>query len=78
MTPWIRVAGFAFAATAAMAATAVAENETPSAPQEQATTQPPKDCTRFNGRQGYYGNPWCTPEEQVRWDRYEAKRLSTR
>jgi hypothetical protein len=29
---------------------------------------PLKDCTRFNGRWGYYGNPWCTPAEQLRWD----------
>ena len=21
---------------------------------------PPKDCTKLNGRNGYYGNPWCT------------------
>jgi hypothetical protein len=33
---------------------------------------PVKDCTRINGRSGYYGNPWCTPAEQERWDRWEA------
>jgi hypothetical protein len=39
--------------------------------------QPPvKDCTRFNGRSGYYGNPWCTEAEQLRWDRWEARRRS--
>lgn len=35
---------------------------------------PPKDCTRFNGRIGYYGNPWCTPAEQARWDKWSAQR----
>ena len=34
---------------------------------------PPKDCTRLNGRWGYYGNPWCSPAEQLRWDRWEAR-----
>jgi hypothetical protein len=36
---------------------------------------PPKDCTRLNGRYGYYGNPWCSHREQLRWDRWEAERL---
>lgn len=36
---------------------------------------PLKDCTRLNGRFGYYGNPWCTPAEQNAWDRAEARRL---
>lgn len=36
---------------------------------------PLKDCTRFAGRYGYYGNPWCTPAEQERWDRWEARQL---
>jgi hypothetical protein len=42
------------------------------------TAQPPpalKDCTRVNGRWGYYGNLWCTPAEQQAWDRAEARRL---
>lgn len=34
---------------------------------------PVKDCTRLNGRFGYYGNPWCTPAEQARWDRWTAR-----
>jgi hypothetical protein len=37
---------------------------------------PLKDCTRFNGRWGYYGNPWCTQAEQRRFDRWEAKRIN--
>ena len=36
---------------------------------------PVKDCTRLNGRWGYYGNPWCTPAEQLAFDRAEARRL---
>jgi hypothetical protein len=35
---------------------------------------PIKDCTRINGRFGYYGNPWCTPAEQARWDRWSAEK----
>jgi hypothetical protein len=35
---------------------------------------PLKDCTRVNGRYGYYGNPWCNRREQHRWDRWEAQR----
>ena len=38
-------------------------------------SQPPvKDCTRLNGRYGYYGNPWCTKAEQERWDRATSSR----
>jgi curli biogenesis system outer membrane secretion channel CsgG len=33
-----------------------------------------KDCTRMNGRFGYYGNPWCTPAEQKAWDRATSRR----
>ena len=40
--------------------------------------RPIKDCTRHNARAGYYANPWCTPEEQDRWDRWEARRLTGR
>ena len=36
---------------------------------------PVKDCTKYNGRWGYYGNPYCTPEEQERFDRWEARNL---
>jgi len=35
---------------------------------------PLKECTRINGRYGYYGNPWCSRSEQLRWDRWEARR----
>lgn len=34
-----------------------------------------KDCTRYNGRWGYYGNPWCSAREQDAFDRHEARRL---
>ncbi|MEO8422019.1 MAG: hypothetical protein ABI457_12580 [Hyphomicrobium sp.] len=37
---------------------------------------PVKDCTRLNGRWGYYGNPWCSPAEQHAFDRAEARRLT--
>ena len=40
------------------------------------TSAPIKDCTRINGRWGYYGNLWCSPAEQERWDRAEARRLA--
>ncbi len=33
-----------------------------------------KDCTRLNGRFGYYGNPWCSPAEQRAWDRATSRR----
>lgn len=36
---------------------------------------PVKDCTKYNGRWGYYGNPYCTPAEQERFDRWEARNL---
>ncbi len=39
---------------------------------------PVKDCTRVNGRSGYYGNPWCTAAEQARFDRWEASRFGVR
>lgn len=33
-----------------------------------------KDCTRVNGRYGYYGNPWCSAAEQAAFDRWDARR----
>lgn len=45
---------------------------------QSASAPPVKECIRFNGRHGYYGNPWCTPAEQDRWDRWEAARLKVR
>jgi len=39
-----------------------------------AQPSPAKDCTRLNGRFGYYGNPWCTPAEQRAWDRATSRR----
>jgi len=29
---------------------------------------PARDCTRFNGRYGYYGNLWCDERQQRQWD----------
>jgi hypothetical protein len=40
----------------------------------RASSAPVKDCTPFNGRWGYYGNPWCTAAEQERWNRWDANR----
>lgn len=37
-------------------------------------TPPPKDCRRYNGYSGYYGNPWCTDAEIERWERWDARR----
>jgi len=42
----------------------------------RAYQEPVKDCTRLNGRWGYYGNPWCSPAEQQAFDRAEARRLA--
>jgi hypothetical protein len=35
----------------------------------------PKDCTPYNGRFGYYGNPWCTAAEQRAWEIHTARRF---
>lgn len=35
--------------------------------------QMPKDCTRYNGRHGFYGNIWCTEAEQRAWDIYTSR-----
>lgn len=43
-----------------------------------AAEAPLKDCTRFNARYGFYGNVWCTPAEQRRWDRWDAARFKAR
>ena len=51
-----------------------ASTEARSKQREKFAKAPLKDCTRLNGRWGYYGNPWCTPAEQLRWDRWDAQR----
>jgi hypothetical protein len=45
---------------------------------QAALEQPLKDCTRYNSRYGFYGNIWCTPAEQNRFDRWDAARLRAR
>jgi hypothetical protein len=78
MTHWIRAATLV-AVTLSAAPMAVAGADAGSrVPRQVADERAPKDCTRFNGRYGYYGNPWCTPEEQARWDRWDAQRLKAR
>jgi hypothetical protein len=47
-------------------------------PRRISADAPVKDCTRLNGRVGYYANPWCTPAEQDRFDRWDAKRVKWR
>ena len=59
-------------ATMAAAGTADAAKSKSVRPSEPVVV---KDCTRLNGRSGYYGNPWCTPAEQAAFDRAEARRL---
>jgi hypothetical protein len=56
-------------------ATAFAPSEAGSRKGVRSVPPPVKDCTRLNGRWGYYGNPWCTPAEQRAFDRAEARRL---
>ncbi len=75
MASWMRGACIAMAGAVVLSVPASADRGTPSASRKAAPAAPVKECTRFNGRVGYYGNPWCTPAEQARWDRYEARRL---
>ncbi len=59
-----------------LASAAHADGTRASAGREPAFRQTaPKECTRLNGRVGYYGNPWCTPAEQRAWDVWDARRL---
>ena len=62
----------------AVAVAAGAPSEAGSRKGARAVPPPVKDCTRVNGRWGYYGNPWCSPAEQQAWDRAEARRLGVR
>lgn len=62
-------------AALSVAAPALAESGRQQKPQRAWVQEAPvKDCTRLNARFGYYGNPWCTPAEQERWDRWDASR----
>ncbi len=76
MRRWMKTAAAAVAATMVVSAMAAAGPTRPSTPGD--ARGPVKDCTRFNGHFGFYGNPWCTPEEQDRWDRWQADRLRGR
>jgi hypothetical protein len=53
----------------------LAEGKRVKLPRAADESAPIKDCTRFNARFGYYGNPWCSVAEQQRWDRWEASRI---
>ena len=69
------IAAFALAGlTIAGAGTAAAEGSGAYRAARSDIGAPIKDCTRFNGRWGYYGNPWCTAAEQARWDRWSDRR----
>jgi hypothetical protein len=72
----MKTAGAAVAATMVVSAMATAGASRPSAP--DAVRPPVKDCTRFNGHFGFYDNLWCTPEEQERWERWQAEHLRSR
>ena len=75
MNASVRAAFLALSATAAVSMQAVAaEPGKYDASRQVASTARLKNCTRLNGRMGYYGNPWCTPAEQARWDRWDARR----
>jgi hypothetical protein len=63
------------ALTFVVAATIAFPSEAGSRKGVRSAPPPLKDCTRVNGRWGYYGNLWCTPAEQQAWDRAEARRL---
>ena len=60
---------------AAMAVPAAAD---PGPGASRTRSAPIKDCTRFNGRFGYYGNLWCTKREQLIWDRATSPSRSNR
>jgi hypothetical protein len=66
---WVGVA-----IAAAVAGPAIAEGYRAHKSGQYAREAPVRDCTRINGKYGYYGNPWCTHQEQARWDRWEASR----
>ena len=76
MSRWMTGAGIATAAAIALSTLAAADETAPYTPTPGSVAQeaPIKDCTRYNGHFGFYGNVWCTPEEQARWDKYEADR----
>jgi hypothetical protein len=61
-------------AAVSLAGAAVADGYRSHTSREYVRQAPVKDCTRLNGRYGYYGNPWCTPAEQARWDARSARR----
>jgi hypothetical protein len=66
------------AAVVAAGAASAGGHRAQRAPPQVVPEAPLKDCTPINARYGYYANPWCTPEEQARWDRWSAGRRSVR
>lgn len=78
MSPWIRAAGILLMAAAVLPLYAAAGAGATSSSRQSVREVPLKNCTRLNGRMGYYGNPWCTAAEQARWDRWDARRVLTK
>lgn len=78
MSPWIKAAGIFLTAATVLPPCAAAGAGATSSSHQAARAAPLKDCTRVNGRMGYYGNPWCTEAEQARWDRWDARRVLTK
>jgi len=74
----LRAAIAAILAVSALPPAALAERGRTTAVRQPLVSPPVKDCTRINGRIGYYANPWCSPAEQERWDRWEAARVKWR
>ncbi len=74
MNQWM-TAGILAAAIAVPTFAAAQDQTAPPAVGSVEREAPIKDCTRYNGLYGFYGNAWCTPEEQARWDKWEAERL---
>lgn len=64
----------ALALVGSTSAASAGSHRTYKAQRDYVRSAPVKDCTRLNGRYGYYGNPWCTPQEQARFDRWSANK----
>lgn len=75
MVPYIRAATVVLLAASVFSSSAEAGRGALAASRKAQASAPIKDCTRLNGRFGYYGNPWCTPAEQKRWDKWQARHL---
>lgn len=73
MSFWFKAAGIVLMAATVLPTWAAAGATSSS--RQSVHAAPLKDCTRLNGRMGYYANPWCTAAEQARWDRRDSRRV---